>query len=519
MFDGLKGVIAKWLGLVPSQSQLNIVVREYTTKEVNTLKNELWYRGDPIELEQFYKQMSGFSPDGYNSVPQARFWAAVPENNTLIRKFHSGLPKLIADKLAGIVTEDMNEPDMDTAHKSRWDAIAKDIDFDQLLKEAVVEVLVKGDGAFKICTDPELSKYPLVEFYSGNDVDFVYKRRKLQEVIFYTDYWKDRDRSKKHYKLIEYYGKNYVKYKLVDDIGNNCPMDSLEETRDLVDITFEGDYIMAVPLKFYKAAKFKDRGESIFEGKGDIFDALDESLSTWLDSLRAGRVKQYIPDSLIPRDPDNGSYMKPDVFNPFIPMGASLAEDAKNEIQVKQGDVKYDGLLMTYTTFLDCCLQGIISPSTLGIDVKKLDNAESQREKEKTTMYTRDTLVGVLAKVLPMLVDVMLKTQDQIAKQSPNDYEASFDWGQYANPSFEAQVETVGKAKQYGIMSTERCVDELYGDSMTDEEKKEEVTRLKGEQNQALQVDEPALNDIDFGTQGSIENKAVGDTDGEEEPV
>ena len=65
--------------------------------------------------------------------------------------------------------------------------------------------------------------------------------------------------------------------------------------------------------------------------------------------------------------------------------------------------------------------------------------------------------------------------------------------GEYANPSFEAQVETVSKGKQGGIMSIEASVDELYGDSKDDEWKKEEVARLKAEQG-IVDIEEPAVN-------------------------
>ena len=60
--------------------------------------------------------------------------------------------------------------------------------------------------------------------------------------------------------------------------------------------------------------------------------------------------------------------------------------------------------------------------------------------------------------------------------------EVNLPFGEYANPSFESQVETVGKAKQSGIMSIERCVEELYGDSLDDDCKQEEIARLKAEQ-------------------------------------
>ena len=66
-------------------------------------------------------------------------------------------------------------------------------------------------------------------------------------------------------------------------------------------------------------------------------------------------------------------------------------------------------------------------------------------------------------------------------------------FGEYANPSFESQVETVSKAKQGGIMSVEASVDELYGDTKDDEWKQEEVARLKAEQG-ISDMEEPALN-------------------------
>ena len=63
-------------------------------------------------------------------------------------------------------------------------------------------------------------------------------------------------------------------------------------------------------------------------------------------------------------------------------------------------------MLQSYITALDLCLQGLISPSTLGIDVKKLDNAEAQREKEKATEYTRGKVIDVLEKIIRKLVEI-----------------------------------------------------------------------------------------------------------------
>lgn len=138
-------------------------------------------------------------------------------------------------------------------------------------------------------------------------------------------------------------------------------------------------------------------------------------------------------------------------------------------------------------------MQGIISPSTLGIDVKKLDNAEAQREKEKTTLYTRNDIVNVLGEVLPRLVEACINAYYQNISQPVVKVDVDIPFGEYANPSFESQVETVSKGKQGGIMSIEASVEELYGATRDEEWKRQEVARLKAEQG-IIEMEEPTAN-------------------------
>ena len=72
------------------------------------------------------------------------------------------------------------------------------------------------------------------------------------------------------------------------------------------------------------------------------------------------------------------------------------------------------------------------------------------------------------------------------------DTEAEVSFGEYANPSFESQIETVGKAKTQGVMSIESIVEELYGDSKSDDWKNEEVKRIKNEQG-ITEMEEPSI--------------------------
>lgn len=59
----------------------------------------------------------------------------------------------------------------------------------------------------------------------------------------------------------------------------------------------------------------------------------------------------------------------------------------------------------------------------------------------------------------------MLKAYATWNQQTVEDIKADIPFGEYANPSFESQVETVSKARTGQIMSIEASVEELYGDS------------------------------------------------------
>lgn len=483
-----KNMVKKLLRINPAPENRVITITEPYSYETNVLRNRLWYRGDPSELDQFYKQTA------LDPVSKSRFWAAVPSADLSIRKIHSGLPAMVAERLSDIVVADLDGIELESREQTDlWEEIAKDNDFDELVGESIIETLVAGDGAFKITVDTDVTEYPIIEFYSGERVDYRRTRGRLQEVLFFTDYTvKDKD-----YRLEETFGRGYIRYRLLNSEGKEVPLSTVPETAELADVTYDGDFIMAVPLAFFRSKKWKGRGKSIFDSKADSFDALDEVISQWVDAIRAGRVQKYIPEDLVPKNPQTGALMKPNPFdNQFIKIKSVMAEDAKGQIDMVQPAILYEAFVASYASALDMCLQGIISPSTLGIDLKKLDNAEAQREKEKATLYTRNKIIERLNEVIPQLVDTVLKVYDTMRNRSAGEYQAAVSFGEYASPSFDSVVETVGKAKTYGIMSIEQAVEELYGDTWTDEQKEQEVARLKEEQG-LTSMDEPQVGEHD----------------------
>lgn len=478
--NAIKNALRSFLNLTEANS-LNIQIDELLDFEANAFVNEIWFRGESYELEQLYKSI----PDYKYS-----FWGATSTRGLEIRKIHTGLPKIIVNTLTNVCVDDMQDIKIENIGKDNdWKEIEKENDFKNLVKKAVKKALVTGDGAFKISIDTEVSQYPILEFYEADRIEVKRERGRIKEIRFKKQF----NKQGVSYVLKECYGYGYIEYKLYDAYNNEISLDKLEKTKDLQNVYFDKSLIMAEYLSFFASDKWEGRGQSVFDSKRDNFDALDEAWSQWIDALRANRTKTYIPEDLLPRDINTGAIRAGNAFdNRFIATGTPMQENAQSKIDTVNGAIDYNSYLSTYITALDLCLQGLISPSTLGIDTKKLDNAEAQREKEKTTLYTRQTIIYSLQNCVEKLVDKVFKVINIMNNTALEDTEISVSFGEYANPSFESQIETVGKAKTQGVMSIESIVEELYGDSKTDEWKAEEVKRIKNEQG-ITELEEPSM--------------------------
>lgn len=149
LWNGVRNMVMKILNIQRAPDNKTFIIREPYGYQTNVLRNQLWYRGDASELDQFYKQAA------FDSVSKSRFWAAVPSEDMSIRKIHSGLPAMIADRLADIVVADLDSIQLQNEQATKlWEAIAEDNGFEELLPESVTGALVTGDGAFKISIDP-----------------------------------------------------------------------------------------------------------------------------------------------------------------------------------------------------------------------------------------------------------------------------------------------------------------------------------------------------------------------------
>ena len=207
--------------------------------------------------------------------------------------------------LSSVVADDMQDVQFTSeADNTLWRDIAEENTFDTLVKSAINKTLYTGDGAFKISIDTDISQLPIIEFFEADRIKVKRKRGRVVEIVFKTAYSKDANT----YILYEHYGKGYIRYELKNSFDKDVELATLEQTAGLNNIEWDGDFMLAEYVSFYTSDKFEGRGQSVFDAKRDNFDALDETWSQWVDALRAGRTKTYIPENLIPRNQIQGSF-------------------------------------------------------------------------------------------------------------------------------------------------------------------------------------------------------------------
>lgn len=478
--ERVKQMIRSWLEIQPAPG-LGLTIQEPVSHATNVLRNRIWYRGDASELEQLFRQL------GQDSVGRARFWAAAPESET-VRKAHSGLPGIMVDTLVGVVRADLSDLDFDQEEEpaARWAKLALENHFPDLVGQAVAETLVTGDGAFKISLDPEVADGPILEFWGADRVEYRRRHGRICEVRFLSP------AGENGRTLQEIYAPGRVEYRLMEG-DRELPLSAEPSCADLQPVTFDGDILLAVPLQFWPSARWRGRGQSIFDKKTDAFDGHDEIISQWLDAVRAGRVQKYIPESLCPRSSKDGALLIPNSFGShFIQVGASAKEGAPEKIETVQPKIEYEAFVASYSATLDLCLQGIMSPATLGIDLGKMSSADAQREKKDVTGMTRNAITGALEEALPQLACTALAAEDILAGRTPGSYRATVSFGEYGAPDFDSRVKTISGAATGGIMSVQAQVDELWGSSKDDDWKAAEVQRIREERGIA-ELNEPAL--------------------------
>lgn len=451
-------------------------------------ENRIWYIGDANELLNYYRvqKIYGNAEEPiYNENRRQYFWG-ISTSETHIKRVHSGVPRAIITALTNVI----GVPNI-TVNGKEIPQLLEAIDFqDLLMQRAIPLTMAEGWGAFKIIIDPntKLFRHPIVKYYEANAVKFIVRNGKKIGCIF-KDFYQLKD---KNYMLVDVRrlddeGNSCIEYKLYQlERGDNTeevPLSTIPELATLTDLKIpQYRHMLAVPCVFMNDPDNPDYGRSFYDGKIDLFDDLDQSLSQRSQTCRVSTPVEYYPIDLLEKA-QNGKAIMPSVYNrqfiakPGIPNGDGSV-DAK--IDTSQPSLNFEQYNQEQLSLVNMIMFGLISPATMGINVSKTDSGSSQREKEKTTIMTRNAIMSANIPIIRELVQIVLDFDDYINKGVlPNeDREISVKFNEFANPSFESLSKVLYPMWVSGAISTRMYVNKLYGSSLAEEDKEAEIKAL-----------------------------------------
>ncbi len=485
----IKNRVMKILGLAkisnPNSERLTYINDDEAIRVSNIRANRCWYIGDGDELLNWYtnQQTYGWASNPiYNRNRRQFFWGM--SINEMVKRIHSGVPKAIVDTISNIVgMPEITSPD------PRLDEILEINNFDfMLMQQSRPMTMVEGDGSWKININPVLCKHPLIEWYSAENWGPIIKSN-IELGMWFKSYYKDgKDKNYILYELRTLRPEGLaIEYELYQ-LGKNdelmsCKLDKIPELEGLQNQLIEGVHcLLAVSNRYYFDPLHPNRGKSIYDGKLDSFDLMDEILTQAGQTNRVSTPVEYYPVDLLERT-KKGQPILPKLYNrQYVKVDATPDGDGNinNKIETTQPDLNFDKYMQLYYEVLGSSLIGLCSPSSLGIDVAKKDNADAQREKEKQTTFTVHTINSNEAKSVVKLCNMLLMAQDYMESgvMLEKDYQISVRYNEFGNPTFESELQVLGPAWSNGQISTERYVSILWAGKLSDEEMQKEIAWL-----------------------------------------
>lgn len=473
----------------------------------------LWYQGDGDELLNYYTHQNtieyNYEP-WYSRNKRNYFWA-ISSTESDIKRTHSGQPRNIVDTLVSIMpfpiiragALDLEEEGGSPVDKN-LQAILKHAKVKELYKQRQMPLtLVEGWGCYKINWDKDASDYPILVYYRAENVDFIYQNDQMTGIIF-KDYYHNGKRrfmlaetrriESKYDEVLGKAVKNLIIEKQLfesnlQDSDYIKPVDfsAVPELKDVETYIEIGPYdsLFAVPCIFFEnTSRTGGYGRSVFTGKIDLFDDLDQCLSQASNSVRKSTPIEYFNSDYLERD-RNGMPKQPKAYDRKYSLyrGQKNADGSStgDPVQVTQPAINFQQYTDHAVQILMQTVNGILSPATLGIDIAKKDNAEAQREKEKVTIFTRNTIIDSEEPILASLCSQLLCAYEfmHTNRITTREYDISIKYSEFADESFENKLEILGAAFAQENLSEDMYMQKLYGDTLSRADYKKELEWLK----------------------------------------
>ena len=500
----------------PQQDLHNLFITDpYTVRDWKLRLDDAWYSASADELLNFSTQGMAFAfatEPWYGRNMRNSFWCRSATEGDIVR-VHSGLARSAIDTMSSIIgkptysvsyPEDNKEsitvhnpnpganPPAYTIVKDRTKRLTEILDandFWSIYESQKQRTLALGWGCYKIDALPGTFDEPTITWYDAYNVDFIKRGNRIISVVF-KDWIIDEDGNRicvietrtltKAGTVLRIMcfrqtptgtgGDAFLTPMTDEEIGRVPALRGVQKH-----IIFEGcKDLFAYPTMYIeedsemgKAANIY--GRSILDGRVEVLDALDMALSQKANSVQKSTPMEYFNTDFLERDAQTGLPIMPHNYDRKYTSfhGGKTADGSMmsdTPVVVTQPAINfqaYDAAAVEYVKFF---LHGWMSPATMGIDVSKQSTQESQREKEKITLYTRQKFAGRDQRALEALFRGILCLDEWMrsGKITKTDYEISVKFPEFADSSWEERLSVLGDALNAGDISPEEYMHRLY---------------------------------------------------------
>jgi hypothetical protein len=440
--------------------------------------DDAWYSGDRHRLARLY---------GHNPRPaeRRRIWGrrnAEHHQGRRDHRLHVPLPSDIASTSADLLFADMPTitiPDADTATTDRLAVLLDEGRVQETLLGAAEQAAALSGVFLRVTWDRTLTDRPLLTVMQPDGAIPEWRFGMLRAVNF----WRELSGSTEStvWRHIERHEPGRIIHALyegtADSIGRAVPLTEHPDTADLVDsLDAEGDgqsiatgirdltatYVPnMLPNRLHRGSPI---GRSDYAGVVDLFDALDETWTSWMRDIRLARARLIVPDAYI-RDygPGNGGSFDDDrevwqalKIPPTEGAGITLSQFA---IRVEEHKATAEAIVR------QAAQTAGYSPQSFGLDGGGQPiTATEVDSRDQRSMVTRKKKAGYWRHGIAEMLHVLLQVDAVQFGQRITPDRPRVEFGDGVAESEQATATTLDLLNRAGAVSTATKVKALHPD-------------------------------------------------------
>jgi hypothetical protein len=355
-----------------------------------------------------------------------------------------------------------------------------------------------GDFLYRVSYNPLVSNKPLIDVIEPQNFEVNYRNGRILSYVL-----KRTAEDDENYEIREIYYKGqdggiYLTYRFFYDGKYVAPNDKslMAQCQQMFRTKISMNDVLLpfddFPIVFKKNDTNNtlyrgERGVPDIQGLDTIEDALTETLSDLIDSIRKGGVKAYISEELIPQD-ENGNQLKFNQFNKTIvtTKGSSNPANSQELFKVEQSNINWEAYTRTIQNLMSVAINKAgMSPTTIGLTGLESINssAESQDAREKTSLRTRARCLVSWGLTLTELFNKYLQMLDYINGDEILDYTdlIKIKFNEYSTPSLESITDVLARQVGAGIKSQKQAIKDL-NNGFDDEDAEKQLLDIYMEQ-------------------------------------